>query len=216
MLRRVRLCVGAVTASLFLVVPAWGATVTVLPGNPGTGSFIDLGVADFERLGNCGGGSSVVNDGCSVVVKDDPLAPHAYGRFDPLDNYWIDSQDIDELKWTVTSPAAFNTLTFALTDAHDQPNSFFTMSIWDGAGWTEIWSIDDRLPNANLFWLMVELNDAVNMVEFLFSTKVGAGYDGFGVSTLRVSHVPLPPAALLLMTGTMLLGAVRRRREPAA
>lgn len=207
-------------AAAVIVSPAWGATVTTLPGAPAGGTPIALTVQDFDRIGNCGGGGSVVGNGCSAIVKTDPNAPDAFGRFDPLGDYWIDSQDINELKWTVRSPTAFTALTFALTDAHDQRNSFFTMSFDDGGSWTSIWDVATQQSNANLYWLSVDFAQSLTEVSFLFSTKVTPGFDGYGISALTVSPalapVPVPAAGLLLVSGAMLMAGLRRRKNRAA
>lgn len=206
----------AAVACLFMTNPAMSAIVDVLSNSPTAGTVIDLAVADFERLGNCGGGHSVVNDGCSVVMKNDPVAPHAYGRFDPPpQDYWIDSQDIDKLKWTVSHNQAFTSLTFALTDAHDQANSWFDMFLLDGDNWMSIWSLPTQLENGNLQWLRVDFTAPVTAASFMFSTKIGAGYDGYGISSLSVelAPVPVPGAALLLVTGAAALAGLRVRRN---
>jgi hypothetical protein len=199
-----------------LASPSWAATVSVLSEALTEGTAINLVVGDFERVGNCGGGASVINGGCSVVVKDDPKALHAYGRFDPLGDYWIDSQDINEMKWTVTSPQAFTSMTFALTDAHDQLNSFFTMAMQDGGSLTQIWSIPAKKDNANLYWLSVDFGEARKKAVFQFSTKVLPGFDGYGISSLSVQSpapVPAPPAAILLGSAAMLMASLRRRKK---
>lgn len=210
---------AAVLAAVSTLAPVWGATLTVLPDAPTEGTIVALSVDDFDRIGNCGGGGSVVNDGCSTIVKNDPLAPHAFGRFDPLGQSWIDSQDIDLLKWTVTAPVAFTSMTFAMTDAHDQLRSHFAMSFNQGGTWTPLWDIPTQLSNGNLFWLKVDFGEQVTMAEFMFSTKVGDGFDGYGISNLRVTEVPapipVPPAALLLASGTVLIGGLRRRKKTA-
>lgn len=214
------IAVASVMALSFLA-PAWGATVTessrdhTRPAVGGTA--IDLKVEDFKIAadGNCGGGNSVVpGGGCGVAMR--PVEGSNFGRFDPLANYWIDSQDIDKLEWTVTSPTAFTSLTFALTDAHDQAESFFHMSFFDNGSWAHLWEIEDRQANGNLYWLTVDFGKAVTEAKFLFSTKVGLGYDGYGISSLSIAPVPLPPAALLLLgSGAMLAGLKRRRKTVA-
>lgn len=216
MLFESRFSLAGLALAACLASPAWSATVNVLPNAPTGGTVIDLVVDDFDRAGNCGGGGSVVGDGCSAIVKTDPNAPDAFGRFDPLGNYWIDSQDINELRWTVSSPDAFTSLTFALTDAHDQLNSFFQMFFDDAGSLTQIWDIATQQDNANLYWLSVDFGTARNEATFQFSTKVEPGYDGYGISALSVQSpapVPAPPAAVLLGSGALVIAGLRRRKN---
>lgn len=213
-------------AALSFLAPAWAATVTEVSGPAANSVAIGLQVGDFKNVWvdehgqtKCGAGKSVINDGCSVVIKDDPDAKHAYGRRDPLGNYWIDTQDIAELEWSVTAPTAFTSLTFALTDVYDQPDSFFRLSYLDSGSWTGIWDIAERQENGTLYWLTVNFDQAVTSAKFLFSTKNGNvydDYDGFGISSVSVAPVPLPPAALLLLGGGAMLAGLKRRRKIAA
>ena len=200
--------------------PVFAATVTVLPDAPAGGAAVKLSVDDFERVGNCGGGASVVNDGCSVVMKDNPKASHAYGRFDPLGVEWIDSQDINELKWTVNSSTAFTSMAFALTDAHDQKDSHFRLSFNDDGNWSQIWEIGSREKNGGLHWLLVEFDAPVTAAELLFSTKATADYDGFGISAVSLfenpAPVPVPAALPLLVGGIGALAVFRKRRQKRA
>jgi hypothetical protein len=200
--------VAAALVATVPAAPAWGAVVTVLDNPTIDGTPISLLTANFTRLGQCGTGESVIGDGCSVVDKNNPDAPDAFGRFSPFKLDWIDSQDIDDLVWTVTSDVPFQSMTFALVDAHDQPNSYFNM-IYDG---TEIWEIPTQLPNRNLFWLMVTFDGPVTTADLRFTTRHN---DGYGILAARVAPVPLPPAALLLLTGTALIAGLRRRRRDA-
>lgn len=215
MFGRIQFCVAAISAVCVLQVSdTLAATVTQLSNAPSKGEAIELSVDDFTRIGNCGGGKSVVNDGCSVVKKSDPASADAYGRYPvPPKLDWIDSQDIDELQWTVTAGGSFTSLRFALTDAFDQKDSHFTMSYKDGDTWSPIWSIEERQENGNLFWLNVAFDQPVSSAAFRFSTKVGSGYDGYGISTASVtpSPVPVPSAALLLLSGALCMAGLRRR-----
>lgn len=211
---------GPMVAAFFAVfsaVPAFAATVTELAGPSVEGLAISLKTEDFSRVGNCGGGGSVVNDGCSVVMKSDPAATDAYGRYEPSSLAWVDSQDIEDLKWTATAPVAFTSLTFALTDAYNQARSHFEMFFNDGGIWKQIWDIPTRMANGNIFWLTVDFGKAVTEAEFRFTTKTGNGYDGYGISSVSVNPapVPVPPAALLLVSGAGLLAGLRRRRKMA-
>lgn len=90
------------------------------------------------------------------------------------------------------------------------------MSYMDNGTWTPIWNIATRKNNGNLYWLSVDFGKAVNEAVFLFSTKVGAGYDGYGISTAQVNSpapVPVPPAALLLGSGALVMAGLGRRRR---
>jgi len=215
MFDRFLFCVAAIAAVFFLdVSDAFAATVSQLSDAPSGGEAVEISVNGFIRVGNCGGGKSVVNDGCSVVMKSDPTAADAYGRYPvPPKRDWIDSQDIDELEWTVTTGGSFTSLRFALTDAYDQKDSHFTMSYKDGDTWSPIWSIRERQENGNLFWLNVAFDQPVSSAALRFSTKVGGGYDGYGISTVSVtpSPVPVPSSVLLLLSGALCMAGLRRR-----
>ena len=215
MLDRFKVCVAAISVVFFLhASDGLAATVSHLSGAPSKGEAVKLSVDDFTRVGNCGGGKSVVNDGCSVVKKSDSAAADAYGRYPvPPQRDWIDSQDIDELEWTVTASGSFTSLRFALTDAYDQQDSHFTMSYKDGDTWSPIWSVRERQENGNLFWLNVAFDQPVSSAALRFSTKVGGGYDGYGISTVSVtpSPVPVPSSTLLLLSGALCMAGLRRR-----
>lgn len=213
---RVRTCCCVVAlAATTISAPAWSATVRVLSDAPQGSTPLELSVSDFRRLGDCGGGESVINSGCSPVVKRDPEAPDAFGRFDPLtDDYWIDSQDIDELKWTINSSTPFYSLIFALTDAHDQPDSHFEMFVDNGGSWTPIWNIPNRLEDGNLFWLSVDFAEPLTSTALLFSTRLD---DGYGIRAASLSTqpapIPLPASAAFLLAGVGGLAALRRRKK---
>jgi len=205
-----------ILASLVCVLLSTAAqAATISEGSPVGGVKIALNVADFTDRGRCGFGSSVVNDGCSVIAKSDPEAPHAYGRFDPLapPSEWIDSQDLSDVTWTITHDVAFTSLSFALTDAFDQRpaprlglgESFFQL-LADGASW----SIDSREANGTLHWLTVGFDQPTTTAELRFLTRLN---DGWGVSSASVSEVPLPAAGWLLL---MALGGVAAARRRAA
>lgn len=211
---------GVMTAAFlaaFSGAPVCAATVTELAAPAADALPVALQVQDFRGIGNCGHGRSVVNDGCSVVTKENPAAADAYGRFDPVHGAWIDSQDIDDLQWTATAPVAFTALTFALTDAHDQANSHFEMFYKDNGIWKQIWDIPTRRADGNLFWLTVDFGKAVDAAEFRFTTKTGGGYDGYGLSmvTVEPAPVPVPRAAILEISGAAMLAGLRRRRKAA-
>ncbi|WP_139080583.1 hypothetical protein [Rubellimicrobium roseum] len=107
----------------------------------------------------------------------------------------------------------FNRLTFALTDAYDQPfhetfgESFFRLSI-DGAEW----SIDEQQANGNLHWITIWFGEDRSEADIRLSTRLN---DGWGIRAALVAPVPLPGAGLLMLAGLGGLAAVGRRRAKA-
>ena len=193
--------------ALLLASPAAAATITEVAG-PGRGLPLDPDASAFVGSGACGSGRSVINDGCSVAVKDAD-SPTPSGRFDPFGGAWIDSQDRAEIVWTISRAEPFQSVRFALTDAFDQgPSdalgvSFFSITV-DGAAWT----IPAQEPDGTLHWLDVLLDAPTTEAQLAFHTRLN---DGWGVRQASVAPIPLPAAGLLL-GGLGLLGGLRRRR----
>src|SRR4051812_32689102 len=99
--------------ALLLAAPAHAVTITEVSG-PGGGAPVDPDPTAFVGSGPCGSGGSVINDGCSVAVKDSD-SPGLAGRFDPFGGSWIDSQDRPTIVWTVERGTPFTSVRFALT-----------------------------------------------------------------------------------------------------
>ena len=80
---------------------ASAATILETSG-PGAGTRLALNLSDFSASGPCGDGISVVNDGCSSVIKGPGIARPS-GRFDPTNpvGTWVDSSDLEHLTWNV-------------------------------------------------------------------------------------------------------------------
>lgn len=196
-------------AAALLAGTANAATITEVPG-PAVGLPVELDPGDFTGRGPCGSGQSVINDGCSVVIKDE-TSPRPYGRFDPLGVEWIDSQDRRRIAWTPALPEPITSLTFALTDAFDQPHdarygggSFFRLRVDDA-----LWEIPAREANGTLHWLTVAFDRPTIDPSLRFITRLN---DGWGVSSATATPVPIPAALPLLIGGLGLL-AWRARRK---
>lgn len=198
--------------ALLLAAPAGAVTINEVSG-PGSGSPVNMDPADFVGSGPCGSGGSVVNDGCSVVLKNAD-SPRTSGRFDPFGGAWIDSQDRPDIVWTVKGSTPFGSVRFALTDAFDQlpadrfgGESFFSLGAGDA-----FWSIASREADGTLHWIEVLLDAPATRVDLAFHTRLN---DGWGLRQASVSPflapVPLPAAGLLLLGGLGALVAVGRR-----
>jgi hypothetical protein len=189
--------------------PAGAVSITEV-GGAGGGAPMAADPSAFVGSGACGSGGSVINDGCSVVVKN-AESPRPAGRFDPFGDSCIDSQDRAELVWTVRSDTPFQNVRFALTDAFDQPDetrwggaSHFSMTVGDA-----VWTIASQEADGTLHWLDVLLDAPTTEVEIGFHTRLN---DGFGVRQARLAPIPLPAGGFLVAVGAGSLMAMRRRR----
>lgn len=176
------------------------------------------------RSGNRGAanGRSACGDRNSPQVKDrmPGTAPH-YGRYDPLDRTpqgrWVDSNDLGKMVWNVKLDGGtpITGMRFALTDARDQPEpgSFFNMAVRSDGQRLARWAIDEIQPNANLVWITVLFEEAVDKARLVFRTgrrdKLG---DGYGIASVTVAPVPLPAGLWLMLAGGLALVGLRRRR----
>ncbi len=200
--------------ALFLATPCYAVTINEVSG-PGRGSPLDPDPAAFTGFGPCGSGGSVINDGCSVAVKDSS-SPGLSGRFDPFGGSWIDSQDRPTIVWAVERASPFTSVRFALTDAFDQPaedrwggESFFSITAGDAT-----WTIPEREADGTLHWLEILLDAPTTRTELTFNTRLN---DGWGVRGTSVSVAPVAlPATGLLLLGAIGAMAGLRRRTPAA
>ena len=198
------------------------------PWNGVTGAPTSLGTAVGTIRGESsrpGSGGSAVAGGLRPEIRAD-LHPELSGSYTALSgrqnataggSNWLDSNDLERMVWEAGGPdlGRFDALTFLLTDVGDIRGTDF--------------SIMAEAPGMEAAQVHIapQANGAINLVRVLFDravtratvTLVSARNDGFGIDDLavsRVAAVPLPPAAALLLGGLAALGAMRRRRRPAA
>jgi MYXO-CTERM domain-containing protein len=183
---------GGITANLMGAIPC------------GTTGAVETAVGRFSGGGPAGSGGSVCGDARRVQVKT-PNSPAPFGRYDPDGGRWLDSNDLEEVVWDVDVGRAIRGLSFGLTDAHDQPDSRFSFAV-EGARW----SIAEQEANGTLHLIRVMFDAPVDRTQVVFSTR---GNDGFGIVSPTVQPVPLPPAALLALSGLGALALARRRRR---
>lgn len=164
-------------------------------------------LGSFSGSGGPGSGAAACGDRTTVQVKDDGT-PFPYGRFNPNGRSWIDSNDLPRVVWNLSSPVAVTGLSFALTDAHDQADSHFEMSVGGAT-----FSIPTREANGALHWISILFNTPAKTAKITFDTRLN---DGYGIADVKVAPVPLPPALALIASGLAAIAALRRRRNAHA
>ncbi len=188
-------------------------------GSTGTTNPRDTSVGSFTTLGGTGSGASHINGGTGLEVRGDNNMN--WGRFnaDRLDNdliggKWLDSNDTLGMKWEIGGLGAFNALSFFLIDAADVGGKF---SIKVGESlFSQVLGAGGRTANGNIQLVTILLPEAVsNLTVELFNDRLNDGFGIDGASVSNVAPIPVPPAAALLVTGVLALGAISRRRARA-
>jgi hypothetical protein len=189
---------------------AWnGASGTTNPGNTNAGGF--------TTLGGLGSGASAINGGAGLEVRGDN--DMNWGRFnaDKLDNdlvggKWLDSNDTLGMRWDIGGLGKFNTLAFFLIDAADVGGKF---SIKVGETlFSQVLGAGGRAGNGNIQLVTILLPEAVTSLTVeLFHDRLNDGFGIDGATVANIAPIPVPPAAALLVSGILALGAIRRRRR---
>jgi hypothetical protein len=173
----------------------------------GNGGVLSTNVGTFSTGNGPGSGHSTCGNKGQVQVKDASSAS-PFGRYNPDGAAWLDSNDNPTVEWNVNIGQAFNAVSFGLTDANDQKNSFFHLAV-NGA----TWEIATREANGSLHWLTILFDQAVTDAVITFSTALN---DGFGIHKATVAPVPLPAAGWMLVSGLAGLAGLGWRRSRRA
>lgn len=172
-------------------------------------------VGGFSSLGGHGTGSSSVNGGTKLQVRNDD--PWVWGRYNTsgVDGNWLDSNDTKGMRWDVAGLPKFNAVAFLLTDAADV-GAVLSIKAGD-TRFSQTIGAEGRLANGAIQLVRILLPEAVDgLTVKLRNNRLN---DGFGIDGATVAHVapvPLPPAALLLISGAAGLFGFSRRRRAAA
>ena len=157
-------------------------------------------------FGACGSGGSVINDGCSVAVKDGD-SPGLSGRFDPFGGAWIDSQDRAES----SGPSAARCRSVGPLRADRRlrpgPSERSVRALLDERGRC---GLDDRRAGGRRYAALADvLFDAPATRRARVPHPAQRWLGGGG----RVAPIPLPAGGLLLAAGIGSLAGLRRRHR---
>lgn len=168
-------------------------------------------VGRFTSLGGKGSGSSAIAGGEHLQVRD---ASHwRWGRASTSgsDKAWLDSNDTLGMRWEVGGPPSFNALAFLLTDVADV-GAKFSLKVGDTL-FSEVLGASGRLANGSIQLVRILLPQSVSGITVeLANNRLNDGFGIDGATVGRVAPVPVPPAALLLVSGAAALFGLRRRQ----
>jgi hypothetical protein len=181
---------------------------------------ISTGVGTFTGYGTAiSNGGSQVEPKNQIVVRNS--TPNPFGRFNvtPKGTNWLDSNDRAGIQWDVPGLAdvpMIKRIAFLLTDVDDVDSFDFILKAID-TGADDLTDAfiqlnNNGLDNGTLHLVTMLFSDPVKDLRIVMKNGVG---DGFGIDGVRMSVVPLPASALLLLGALGGLAAVRRRKKAA-
>ena len=127
------------------------------------------------------------------------------------DDFWLDSNDAQSVRWDFTKPAggSFNAIGFYMADAADQGA---TLSLVLADGGNQFIDMSKLFPNqgdGNLKFVSITSDVNIQGGKLFFANSNDR--DGFGIDNVTLGKLPEPGTLLLMGLGLLGLGAARRR-----
>ena len=173
------------------------------------GAVLMTGIGQIFSLGGTGGGSTVVDTGTELAIKDEADG-NLGGRFNvtPGGSQFLDSNDTTGMGLIIDIGEAFSTIAFSLTDAADVGA---TMTITGANNAVLATASLSDLANSNLQLVTITFDMPTTFAAISLSND--RLNDGFGIDDVYVGTVPLPASALLMLAGLGAISVLRTKRR---
>lgn len=193
---------ASITNQTDQAVSATGAQATWV----NAGSAFETTVGTFTMTeANPTRSSDVRND--LLMIEDSSTGEFGRG----FGSNWLDSNDAQQVTWSILSGGGYNAFGFYLDDAND--NGGRLKFIFDD-GVEEILNFATGQGNGNVAYISLIADTAFSSVELLFDNDTNSA-DGWGIDDVTLAKVPEPGTLALLGLGLVGLTAARRRKTAA-
>ena len=180
-------------------------------GTTGTHDLTHTEVGSFTSLGGHGTGNSAINGGTTLEVRNDD--PFFWQRENTTIGgaNWLDSNDTKGIGWDVGGLPSFNSVAFLLTDAADVGAKFSILV--GGTPLSQVLGSVHRLGNGNIQLVRILLDAPVSSLRIEMSDdRLNDGFGIDGVTVANIAAVPVPPAAMLILSAFAAMAGFYRRR----
>jgi hypothetical protein len=170
-------------------------------------------VGTFTSAGGQGNAGDTIDGGTALEVRNDnPLRSTRFNTSIGGGSNWLDSNDAFGMTWEVGGLSKFNALAFLLTDVSDKGAQFSLSFTIGGTLYEQVLGNAGRLADGGIYLVKILLPETVSALSIAMTND--RLNDGFGIDHVmvaRVAPIPLPPAALLLLTGIAGIAGFGRR-----
>lgn len=170
----------------------------------------ETSVGTFEQVLADGSNSEPAGQLMQIQIEDSSTGE--FGREMPFAGNWLDSNDSDEIRWTIGDAASaftVNSFGFFISDANDQ-GAVLTLIFTNGT--TTSASLAPNLANGNEAYVRYVGAPSDDIAGFILRFDNGTNNnDGFGIDNVTIGYVSAPHTLLLLSLSILGIVALRKR-----